>query len=136
MRMPADGFFFDGDWLSNWGGLSEEQALDLYAREAQRIYEETPYATCFVGYSYGGGFDSYFGGFEDGVRMMEEPDAVKAGNEQMLQRSIARATEAAGPLREAHPDDRPRQRHGHAIGPHVPAEHDGGVRLSVLQAIL
>jgi len=91
MHMPAGGYFFDGDWLSNWGGLSPDDALNLYAREARRIYEETPYATCFVGYSYGGGMPSYFDGFDQAMQMMEEPDAVKAGNERRLEWALGLA---------------------------------------------
>jgi hypothetical protein len=53
MRMPASGYFFDGDWLSDWGSGTEGERIALYAREAERIYKETEYATNLVGYSHG-----------------------------------------------------------------------------------
>lgn len=84
MRMPAGGFFFDGDWISNWGDLDEDKALDLYAREAERIYKETDYATNFIGYSYGGGFNAFFGGIDRCVKMLEEPQTVLAEHEETL----------------------------------------------------
>jgi uroporphyrinogen decarboxylase len=91
MRMPAQGFFFDGDWLSDWGEGSEAERLAIYAREAERIYKETPYATNFLGYSRGLGFGAFFGGLEQTVRMLEEPEAVKAENEELLKRQTVRA---------------------------------------------
>jgi uroporphyrinogen decarboxylase len=90
MRMPSGGFFFDGDWLSNWSDLDEDDALDLYAREAERIYTQTAYATNFVGYSYGGGFGAFFGGIERCIKMLEEPDAVIAEHEEILQGYLRR----------------------------------------------
>ncbi|HEY3322473.1 MAG TPA: uroporphyrinogen decarboxylase family protein [Planctomycetota bacterium] len=77
MRMPAGGYFFDGAWLANWGGCSEDEAIEVYGREAERIYKETPYATNFLGYTRGGGFGAFFGGLDRLVKMLEEPDAVK-----------------------------------------------------------
>lgn len=90
MRMPEGGFFFDGDWLSNWSELDEDDALNLYAREAERIDKETDYATNFVGYSYGGGFGAFFGGIDRCVNMLEEPDAVLAEHETLLQTYLRR----------------------------------------------
>jgi len=40
MRMPADGYFFDGAWLSDWGQGTEADRIALYAREAERIFKE------------------------------------------------------------------------------------------------
>ncbi|RPJ83683.1 MAG: hypothetical protein EHM18_13445 [Acidobacteria bacterium] len=91
MRMPAGGFFSDGAWLSDWGGLSEDDAIELYAREAERIYKETPYATNFVGYSYGGGFGAFFGGIERCIAMMESPGTVLAEHEALLDQYLRRA---------------------------------------------
>jgi len=91
MRMPAGGFFFDGDWLSDWGEVDEDTALDLYAREAERIYKETPYATNFVGYGYGGGFGAFFGGIEACIRMLESPAQVLAEHEARLEAYLRRA---------------------------------------------
>ena len=91
MRMPAGGFFFDGDWIADWGEGSEDERIAVYAREAERIYKETPYATNFLGYSRGGGFSAFFGGLDHCVRMVEEPEAVMAENEQLLRDYTARA---------------------------------------------
>jgi len=91
MRMPAGGFFSDGAWLSNWGGVDEDEAIELYAREAERIYKETPYATNFIGYSYGGGFGAFFGGIERCIAMIEEPRSVLAEHEVLLDEYLKRA---------------------------------------------
>jgi uroporphyrinogen decarboxylase len=91
MRMPEGGFFFDGDWLSDWGEGGEDDRVRLYAREAERNYKETPYATNLVGYSHGLGFPSYFGGsVERAVRMLVEPDSVIAENERACQDAVRR----------------------------------------------
>ena len=49
MRLPAGGHFFDGAWLSNWGEGTEDDRIALYAKEAERIFKETQYATNLVG---------------------------------------------------------------------------------------
>jgi uroporphyrinogen decarboxylase len=90
MRMPEGGFFFDGNWLSNWGELDEDDALNHYAREAERIYKETDYATNFVGYSYGGGFGAFFGGIDRCIKMLEAPQEVHAEHETLLQTYMSR----------------------------------------------
>lgn len=91
MRMPDNGYFFDGAWLSNWGGLDEDAALALYAKEAERIYKETPYATNFVGYSYGGGFGAFFGGIDECIKMLDDPQAVLEAHEKTLEQYLRRA---------------------------------------------
>lgn len=91
MFMPAGSFFFDGAWLSNWSDLDEEQALTVYAREAERIFKETDYATCFVGYSWGGGLESFFTGLDQAMQMIKDPESVKAENEARLARNLRRA---------------------------------------------
>ena len=91
MRMPAGGFFFDGGWISNWGDLDEEAWLACYAREAERIYKETPYATNFVGYSYGGGFGAFFGGIDEAIAMVDDPQDVLDRHEKTLEQYLYRA---------------------------------------------
>lgn len=91
MRMPAGGFFFDGDWLSTWGVDDEDTALDWYARCAETIYKETPYATNFVGYCFGGGFGAFFDGIDGCLRMMTEPEQLLADFETRLDQYLARA---------------------------------------------
>jgi uroporphyrinogen decarboxylase len=94
MRLPAGGYFFDGDWLCDWGGLGEDEAIALYAREAERIHKETEYATMFSSYSYGGGFGAFFGGIDRAVEMLDEPDRVKEEHEALLATYIRRAGKA------------------------------------------
>lgn len=91
MRMPAGGFFSDGAWISNWGDLDEDEAIELYAREAERIFKETPYATNFIGYSYGGGFGAFFGGIERCISMIEDPRSVLDEHEGLIEEYLARA---------------------------------------------
>jgi len=77
MRMPEGGYFFDGAWMANWERQDEEATIALYAREAQRIYKETPYATNFLGYSRGHGFGGFFWGMDHAVRMTLDPAAER-----------------------------------------------------------
>ncbi len=103
MHMPARSFFFDGSWLSNWSDLDEEAAMNIYAGEAARIFQETDYATCFVGYAWGGGLEPFFTGLEQAVQMLEAPAVVKAENEARLTRNLRRAEriiEQLGPFIE------------------------------------
>lgn len=91
MRMPAGGFFFDGAWLSNWSGLEEDDAIEVFAREAERIYKETDYATNFTGYGYGLGFGAFFGDFHRLVQMLDDPATVKEEHRAQCKAMIARA---------------------------------------------
>jgi uroporphyrinogen decarboxylase len=89
--MPGGGYFFDGAWLQYWGTGNEETDLTLYAREAERIYKETSYATNFVGYGHGEGFGAFFGDIDRLVRMLDNPDAVTQENEVRCEEYIKRA---------------------------------------------
>lgn len=91
MRMPSGGYFFDGAWLSDWGGMDEDAALAAYAREAERIYKETPYATNFVGYCCGLGFGAFFGGIDESIAMFDDPAGVLASHERTLASYLTRA---------------------------------------------
>jgi len=92
MRMPAEGFFFDGAWLCDWGHGSEDERVALYAREAERIYKETPYATMMIGYSHGLGFDGYgAGSIQDAICAYDEPGALHERRERSCVQSIRRA---------------------------------------------
>jgi len=82
MRMPAQGHFFDGDWISDWRDVDEATLITDTAREAERIYKETPYATNYMGYG------AYFGGIEEAVRMLTESEAVRAEHETELQANL------------------------------------------------
>jgi len=88
MRMPEGGYFFDGAWMSNWEVRDEDATIALYAKEAERIYRETPYATNFVGYSRGYGFGSFFGGLEHAVAMTLDPKAERQRLLEICDRKI------------------------------------------------
>ena len=85
MRLPKGGYFFDGSWLSEWRGLDEDAELALYAREAERIYKETAYATNLM---YG--FGAYFGDIEWLMEATLDPEGTMAKNELALERAIER----------------------------------------------
>lgn len=91
MRMPAGGHFFDGAWLNDWGEGTEDDRIALYAKEAERIFKETDYATNLVGYSHGLGVASYAAGsIDEAIRAFDDPKAVHADREASLTNSIRR----------------------------------------------
>ncbi len=91
MRMPSNGFFFDGAWLSDWGEGSEENRIALYAAEAERIYKDTDYALNFVGYSHGIGMHSYGGGVvSDAILAFDDPARLHTIRERSLEHSLRR----------------------------------------------
>ena len=91
MQMPPGGFFFDGAWLRDWGSGTNEERLDLYAREAERIYKETDFATIYSGYSQGLSMPHYGGGdIEDAMHAYEDPDEVHERRERALAGAIER----------------------------------------------
>jgi len=83
MRMPAGGFFFDGDWITiedRWC----EKVLSAYAKEAERIYKETDYFTALPGISalYGSTLD-YF------CEMYTDPGGIARECERSLAEQLA-----------------------------------------------
>lgn len=91
MRMPADGYFFDGAWLSDWGNGTEDDRIALYAREAERVFKETEYATNLVGYSHGLGFSSYgAGSIDDAILAFDDPKGLHERREKNLANSLRR----------------------------------------------
>ena len=91
MRMPAGGHFFDGTWIIDWAEGNEDDRIALYAKEAERIFKETEYATNLVGYSYGLRLASYNAGeIHEAIRAFDDPDSVHAEREIMLSDSIRR----------------------------------------------
>lgn len=91
MRMPRDGFFFDGQWLCNWDLGSEDERIAGYAAEAERIYKETDYATNFVGYSHGLGMPGYgAGSIDDAMLAFDDPARLREIREASLTESIRR----------------------------------------------
>ncbi|MEI6420891.1 MAG: uroporphyrinogen decarboxylase family protein [Lentisphaerota bacterium] len=91
MRMLADDYFFNGDWLSDWGSGTEDERVALYAREAERIYKETAYATNLVGYSHGLGLSNYgAGSIDDAMFAYDDPAGLHERREKSLTKSIER----------------------------------------------
>ncbi|MCL2433721.1 MAG: hypothetical protein FWD16_04290 [Clostridia bacterium] len=76
-KMPAGGFFFDGGYLP-LEDISEDERLDRYAREAERVFKETDYYTMYIGYS------AYFYGTDVDYlcNMLTDPDIIIEGNER------------------------------------------------------
>lgn len=85
MRMPPDGYFFDGDWIT-FSDLWEEPVFSAYMREAERIEKETDYFTAFKGFS-----PFYSQDVEYFCRMITEPEKLAEENAQLLARQLERA---------------------------------------------
>ncbi len=83
MRMPNNGFFFDGGWLS-FSDETAEESLARYAKEAERIYKDTDYFTMYIGYH------AYFccDDIDWQCRMLTDPDEIIAGNERIHDRQM------------------------------------------------
>lgn len=78
MRMPQDGYFFDGDWLSDWHDYPKDTVLDLTAKAAERLHKETDYATMYMGE-----ISMFLGGIPRAVDMLTDPEKVKGENALM-----------------------------------------------------
>ena len=89
MRMAEGSFFFDGAWLSNWYECSEDEILAATAREAERIYKETQYATMYMA-----GFGAYFGNMDVLCEMVTEPEAVVERNRSLCKLNIEKVSKA------------------------------------------
>lgn len=95
MRMPAGGYFFDGDWL-DIKGFGDEEALAETAKEARRIYEQTEYFTAYR---------SLYGFFKENnfdwqCSMLTEPELVIEEQERRLATEIERACKVIGLMGE------------------------------------
>jgi len=82
MRMPVDGFFFDGNWIQAKDYPPEEN-LKLLCRESERIFKETDKFTCLMGE-----FSAFFGGIEAACDMITDPETVKERNKTILKNQI------------------------------------------------
>ena len=78
MRMPLDGFFFDGSWIQA-KDYPDEENLKVFCQEAQRLYEETDKFTCLIGE-----FTDFFTGIDMACDMITDPDEVKKFNQGLL----------------------------------------------------
>ena len=86
MRMPENGFFFDGDWL-NFDEEEEDFLIEKTAREAERIYKETNYYTAYIG------FPAYFQStdLDWQCRMLTNPEEIIEENTIILEGQIEKA---------------------------------------------
>lgn len=84
MRMPQNGFFFDGQ-DANYDDLEPEDLLKLTAREAERIYKDTGYFTMYIGYH------AYFKSTDMDwqCKMITDPEEVLEENQRIHDRQIA-----------------------------------------------
>jgi len=84
MRLPAGGFFFDGDWLSANDYETEEEKFSAYAARAELIYKETDYFTMLMGFS------GYFGDIEFACNLLTNPDDMVEIQKQDLAYNLAK----------------------------------------------
>lgn len=84
MRMPPNGYFFDGAWLSAHDADSDAEEMELFGQAAERIYKETDYFTLMMGFS------AYFNGIEFGCTMLTDPETAIAQQEADLRQNLAR----------------------------------------------
>ena len=84
MRLPVGGFFCDGDWL-NIRDYEMDETLRVTGREAERIYKESDYFTCYMS------FTGFFTGLDYACDMLTDPDGVRAHNQRLLDRELLHA---------------------------------------------
>jgi len=87
MRMPAGGYFFDGDWINPGEYADENERLKAYAARAEYIYKETGYFTLQMGFS------GYFGGMDFACDILTDPKDIIRRQEADLTRNLARITQ-------------------------------------------
>jgi uroporphyrinogen decarboxylase len=95
MRMPDGGYFFDGDWLSNWHECDEDALIRRMAAQAERIYKESDYAVIYMG-----GFSAFHGKFDFLCRMYENPAEVLEINSHRLEHALAKAAKVLAAMGE------------------------------------
>ena len=84
MRMPENGFFFDGAWLAGKDYDTEQEEFEAYARRAEYIFKETDFFSILMG------FGGYIGDLDFACMMITDPDEVKAQQEAALERNLRR----------------------------------------------
>ena len=82
MYMPTGGYFFDGAW-PDFYRLPEDEKLDCFAKNAERIYKESYKFTMFMGFS------AFFHGLDFACNMLTDPEICKTDNELLLAKQIA-----------------------------------------------
>lgn len=86
-KMPDGGFFFDGACPS-LEDTTEDEMLDRYAKEAERIYKETDYFTMYIGY------DAYFvcDNIDWQCKMITDPQEILEMNQRVHEAQIKSVT--------------------------------------------
>jgi len=85
MRMPENGYFFDGAWI-NMEDAWEESFFKRTVKEAERIHKETDYFTIFRG------FHPFFGSDMDYFcDMITDPDTLIENNKIQLKKELEAA---------------------------------------------
>ena len=86
MRMPRNGFFFDGDWMSFYDGSAGSPQFEATVQEAHRIRETSDRYLLYME------FPAFFDGSVDGLcDMLTDPETVRERNEAQLQASLRQA---------------------------------------------
>lgn len=82
MRMPKDGYFFDGSWLQfkDYYGLEEAA---YYGKQAVRMHNETDKFTCLMGQ-----FVGFFDGIDMACNMLLDGDMVHEQNKKLLKTQL------------------------------------------------
>ena len=84
-RMPAGGFFFDGDWISISDFDSFEAMILKTATRAEYIFKETDYFTMLMAFS------AFFHGIDHACDMYTDPEDVIAGQKNLLDVQLQQA---------------------------------------------
>lgn len=87
MCMPEGGYFFDGDWINNWHECDDDTLLRCMAHQAKLIYNESDYATMYIG-----GFDAFFGNIDFLCQMYTDPQGVHDINRKKLESALKKAS--------------------------------------------
>lgn len=86
IRMPENGFFFDGNWPS-FEDRTQDEVIKQTSIEAERLFKETDYFTSYIG---------FWGFFNEGdidwqCRMITDPEEILEENANSLKRQLDRA---------------------------------------------
>jgi uroporphyrinogen decarboxylase len=83
MRMPKNGYFFDGDWM-HFEDRPPDEHLDNTAKEAERIYKDSDYYTIYL--QFGAFFKE--ADMDALCRMISDPESIKEENQVSLNQSM------------------------------------------------
>lgn len=91
--LPANGFFFDDDWLDFFEGI--DNFIDANAREAEIIYKETDYFTTYLG-----PFNGYFHNDDADwlCRMITDPTEIYEESDKISKLELIKAGKVCNKL--------------------------------------